>query len=357
MEEIRQRALLGVEYICNSVTPTGRFVYEVDPLNPKQKAQYNMLRHSGAMYCLSQYALKFGVNDLIENALNKTSSYIISSSIAPVPGNNKASAVWFADGLIGNGSNPVAKLGGAGLTLTALCQINQIHPDKFSSDLLKSLAEFILICIKEDGGFYSKMKADGSFDAKFQSLYYPGEAALGLATLYGQDGDPRWMNGACRLIGDIALSRANQEVVEADHWALLATEKMLKVASFTENTTAMLMSHAMQVVNGIIGQYESSYHKTGTSGCFTADGRVCPTATRLEGLIAALKFLPKNSPEINNIRLAVLEGLGFLSYSQIDRGDFKGAFPEAIYPNKNSTHRNMRIDYTQHATSAFTSVL
>ncbi|MCB0385783.1 MAG: hypothetical protein KDD43_10350, partial [Bdellovibrionales bacterium] len=100
-------------------------------------------------------------------------------------------------------------------------------------------------------------------------------------------------------------------------------------------------------------------------GGSTRDGRTTPTATRLEGLLAAYEFLPDSESELKAEILRVSRlGVGFLIKNQIkDEGPFKGAIPRAIGPVKKGQDRNsirqfnlrateIRIDYVQHALSA-----
>ncbi len=98
-------------------------------------------------------------------------------------------------------------------------------------------------------------------------------------------------------------------------------------------------------------------------GCMTGDGRTCPTATRLEGLQAALSFLPPNARELKKrISSAVDDGIQFLLRSQVTSGRYTGGFPRGVrlMPNdlKKADHafnlrvKEIRIDYVQHALSA-----
>ena len=98
-------------------------------------------------------------------------------------------------------------------------------------------------------------------------------------------------------------------------------------------------------------------------GGFTVDGRTTPTAIRLEGLLAALDFLPADYSELRKQMIAAInEGLPFLLRSQIRSGEHAGGIPRAIqilpeeHPQfKKSFNRRateVRIDYVQHALSA-----
>ena len=54
---------------------------------------------------------------------------------------------------------------------------------------------------KEDGTFYSKyIPAEGGRSVRWTSLYYPGEAALGLLMLYEKDPSAAWIQAAANAI-------------------------------------------------------------------------------------------------------------------------------------------------------------
>jgi hypothetical protein len=98
-------------------------------------------------------------------------------------------------------------------------------------------------------------------------------------------------------------------------------------------------------------------------GCFQPDGRTTPTATRLEGLLASLRFLPQDqTPLRQDVVAACHRGVAFLLRSQITEGDARGAIPSAISPlpeipqSLDDAFRRrvseVRIDYVQHVLSA-----
>jgi hypothetical protein len=95
-------------------------------------------------------------------------------------------------------------------------------------------------------------------------------------------------------------------------------------------------------------------------GGFTPDGRTTPTATRLEGLLAALEFLPREDAALRaKIEAGVKLGVSFLLRAQIVSGPFAGGLP-GIAPGRTSVaikeaaqESEVRIDYVQHALCAW----
>ena len=99
-------------------------------------------------------------------------------------------------------------------------------------------------------------------------------------------------------------------------------------------------------------------------GSFGNDGRTTPTATRVEGLTAALGFLPSEATEIRSeIELACRQSVAFLVSAQYPDGDLRGGLPQAIgiadppltesAKRRNGRSGDVRVDYVQHAMSAW----
>ncbi len=128
----------------------------------------------------------------------------------------------------------------------------------------------------------------------------------------------------------------------------------------------MLTNHAIQICDTILQSQIEDLERPEYDGGFSEDGRTTPTATRLEGLQAALSFLPLNHEVRKPIDFAVRRGISFLLRVQISEGEFIGAFPRAVdkidqeIPNADKFNRRateVRIDYVQHALSAMIQYL
>ena len=345
---------LSARYLARACGPDGRFVYRVN-LDPevKPKPRYNLLRHAGAMYALAMYD-QWRRDGPCREALARAGRFLRERCIEPVDGGPDMVAVWSRPEMTGQPKKPVqAKLGGSGLGLVALLGLEAVEPGATPRELLHGLGRFLVYMQKEDGGFYSKFipSRDGRYD-KWTSLYYPGEAALGLTVLYEADPSPRWCDAAARALGFLARSREGQEGVPADHWALIATTRLVPVHDCADS----ILRHAVQVCESIMREQLPD-------GGFAEDGRVTPTATRLEGLLAALEFVPDEQQELRaRITSSVHRGMGFLVKSQVREGEFAGGFPRAMarLPVGDPRHTRsfnrrateVRIDYVQHALCA-----
>jgi hypothetical protein len=230
------------------------------------------------------------------------------------------------------------------------------------------MGDFILFMQKSNGGFYSKYYSDGrGRDDSWTSLYYPGEAALGLLMLYEIDNDRKWLNAAARALKYLAKLRKSESVVEADHWALIATTKLLQHYNDLELAipAEFFIDHGIQISKSIISSVPQFPSDSPYYGCMTLDGRTTPTATRLEGLLSILNVIPEQRKSlIVSILMISNKGIGFIEEAQIKSGPFAGGMPRALtipageklyYGVVPDFRRDteIRIDYVQHALCAW----
>jgi len=77
-----------------------------------------------------------------------------------------------------------AELGGSALGLVALTEVARAQPGSIPVEDLQSLGRFIVSMQKPDGSFFHRYRAGAGPASGGESLYYPGEAALGLIDLH-----------------------------------------------------------------------------------------------------------------------------------------------------------------------------
>ncbi len=356
----------AARFLNESCQADGQFVYRIN-LDPDVEVapKYNMLRHAGTMYSLAVYHSQYP-NAETCGALERSGKFLLDRAIGTVSPWQEMLAVWSPPELTYSGETLQAKLGGAGLALTALISAENAGVPVATIEELRGLGRFLVYLQKEDGSFYSKyIPADGGRSDRWTSLYYPGEAALGLLYLYERDAQTRWLQAAADAIAHLARLREGQDVVEADHWALLATAKLLPVYEECEPPIPRdaVITHAKQICNSIIRERPTFPAWSPLKGGFAADGRTCPTATRLEGLLAARQILPQDDVVLREqIDELIVEGIDFLMRSQVTSREYVGAIPRAIKrlpSNHPLYHRDfnrrateVRIDYVQHAMCA-----
>lgn len=339
--ELGEATRRSVGYLERATEDSGRFVYVRDLDDHAPSGDYNALRHAGTLYALATAHGRLA-QPTTPPVVRRATNWFRQQFVAALPNDGRMLAVWSADEG-GAAERREAKLGGAGLGLVALMSAQQLGAAVDRETLVK-LGRFVLFMQKNDGTFYSKFRPPERDDS-FKSLYYPGEAALGLVMLSERDDDRRWRDGAQRALLALAQARAGQARVPADHWALLATERLLR-HDIDSDYRETLVLHSIQVVESILAGRDVA------SGSLTTDGRTTPTATRLEGLLAAYQVLDDGAhePLRARIRDAAKSGIDFLLKAQIKQGTHIGAMPRG---GSGKHPREVRIDYVQHAISAW----
>ena len=353
----------AAEYLVRACGDDGRFAYRValDP-NALLPSDYNLLRHAGAIYALAQYVDRQPHDDA-RQVLMRAGTYL-KGTIQPVAGNRHMTAVWTVAETTGIDAPRQAKLGGAGLGLVALLSIEKIEPGFTSLDELRRLGRFLLYMQKPDGSFYSKYYPDRGRDDRWTSMYYPGEAALALLMLYEADPKRQWLGGASKALAALARSGSQRPKTLPDQWVLLATAR---ITPYFE-TDALLVSrrelldHARRTCRDMLEDQQGQLASPSIRGCYTHDGRTCPTATRLEGLLAALQFLPREEQSFRQqIRHSIDDGIRFLLDNQVKEGPYAGGLTRVALGFSGSEREDaavdshpteIRIDFVQHALSA-----
>jgi hypothetical protein len=346
--ELDRAVTLAANYLERACGPDGRFLYRIDVNSAQQSRSYNIVRHAGAIYALSMLQHSNPAEQKAVDAMLRAAFFLHQNYIGTGvrPGQL---VVW---------SKPLpeisdADLGSTGLGLVALIAVNEARPNAVPLEQLKGLGRFVLFLQRRDGSFVSKFSATNGPEEELESLYYPGEAALGLIDLYETDRSPVWLNAAARALSYLARSRAGLTDVPPDHWAMIATAKLLPYYAQSGSPASRdeLIQHAVQVCNALMkGQLRNSTNLS-LDGAFDPAGRTAPVATRMEGLLAALEFLPNGSTR-DRIKETVAPGIAFLLRAQISAGPYAGAMPQAVaFQSKGAS--DVRIDYVQHALCAW----
>lgn len=357
---LRSGIEMAGHYLIRVCDSNGRFEYlrHPDPF-VRVKPSYNILRHAGTMYALADYH-RWSGNDAALAAIERASGFMRSRCVRSVEGAQGAMAVWSGPGIDGDGGVPRAKLGGSGLGLVGLASLESIKPGSVPLEEMRALGRFILFLQREDGYFVKGFTpSEGGKDEDWQSLFYPGEAALGLCMLSDLDGDARWRDAALRAIKHLAITRKGEVAPPADHWALIATARLL--AGGDKGTgpgdRALLLAHARQICLGILQDKDPTDDHPVARGSWSLDGRTTPTAIRLEGLLSVLDLVSEGDAPLRAAMLASVEqGVAFLLRSQIRSGPLAGGIPKSPLqdgPSRDASAAEVRIDYVQHALSAF----
>lgn len=371
-EQVAEAIELASGYIERATGPDGRFVYVAD-LRPDAELdpdEYNTIRHAGTIYALAQAEARQPSERRRDAILRSVRHF--RQTMAPPPGavlplGEPMIAVWSQPEVHNGREIAQAQLGGVGLGLVGLVSVEGLMPGTTPREDLRAMGRFTRYLQRNSGEFWSQfVPARGGRDDSFKSLYYPGEAALGLTMLYELDRDPQWLAAAGKALVFLARERESQPLTEIphDHWALIATSKVLPhIEAFaTPEARGLIMGHAVQVIEAMLAGVPRDVDDPDLRGMLTFDGTLTPTATRLEGLLAMLPLL--DGAEHAELRARVVAachgGIAFLLAAQIREGELAGGIPRARKPlpeqmTKGAIARvgEVRIDYVQHALSAF----
>ncbi|MGJ8622760.1 MAG: hypothetical protein ACSHW1_08280 [Yoonia sp.] len=338
---------------------TGRFTYayNLDP-DVTVASDYNWLRHFGAIYSLTQ-AYEMKIEGPRYERLAPALSFAKIQTFGQVEGlGEKRLGVWCRPEFETYLENSTIKTGGVGLALLVFARAAKLGLAAVELTDLNRLQAYLLEAQKEDGSFHSFFVEGEGFLAGKASLYYPGEAALGLIAHHKLTGSKTSLEAAQDALLYLELCRRTDFTLPPDHWALIASAEILP---YVHGEAQMrIVDHARRISQDIM-QSQVRHTKTLLDGAFTNDGRTTPTAARLEGLSAAATMFHPESEFRSDLMRAVELGVAFLARATFLDGPNAGAVPGAIGRRPGTSPEDLdfnrgatevRIDYIQHALSA-----
>ena len=326
----------------------GRFRYRahLDP-TVQLKARYNIVRHAGAVYALADYASY--LNAAAAGTVERSAGYLLRTAVASVPGRANLAAVWSHPHVTDSVPFAQAKLGATGLALAALARTRRLGPELVPLDTIAALCRFVQYLQHSDGSFASKyLPEKGLPDASWISLYYPGEAALGLLLCHDLQPQAGWRDSALQAMRYLADSRRDQHELPPDHWALIASAQLLTDSNPLEDAVRTSLVHHAAGISEPLLRLLTNHSDPGF-------GRGAPStvATAMEGLLAVLDLLSADHPQLwQDILHALSSGLEFLLRAQIRHGPLCGGFPRRHGQGEKRSDGLVQIDFTQHALSA-----
>jgi hypothetical protein len=346
-EQIKRAIALAGGYLERSCGPDGKFVYEVDINTGKQSSSYNVIRHAGAMYALAMLNQSTPDQKAVV-AMRHAASFMRNNYIGAGvrPGQL---AVWSEP----KGTRTEAELGATGLGLVALSEVRKVAPGEVSLKELQKLGRFLLFLQRKDGSFVLAYRPDAGPVEYLHSPFYSGEAALGLIELYEADHSRKWLIAAGKALSSVARNRPEISEGQPDQWALIAIAKLFPYcdeevcfgASHEE-----LSEYLIQVCNWIVRQ-QLRNSASPLDGAFDPSGQPAVAAAFMEGLLAAMEFLPNSDFHVK-VEAAAGRSVAFLLRAQITSGQLAGGIPGAL---RTSTpiSAELRIDYVHHVLCAW----
>ncbi len=217
-ELLRERCDLGADYLSKHIDRKSRYHYAWDAREGRQGSGYNLLRHAGTTYSIFQ----------VYNHTHREHHYEAAVDALEYLERKRRHA-HDDEARCFEVSGKKVKLGGAGLTLLALVEQANAKPEHADWDWIHCLANHIVDQTTESGYMESFYTDDGRYKwSEHRSIYYPGEALLGLVRLYDIDPDPRWQECAVRaadfLVHERWHSLGMELQVPPDAWLIQALE-------------------------------------------------------------------------------------------------------------------------------------
>ncbi len=302
----------GLAWLRKAQKESGKFDYYYYPYADHHSVKkYNIVRHAGAAFALCAHRRLVGGeraspahNDF--TAGNKALAYIKQISVK----DPRFGFVYVPDG-------KRIKLGAAALSLVAFCERERAGGDESNRDVMKGLARFILNQQTPQGEFLSHYDAEkGKPVKKFISLYYPGEALLGLLRLYKLTGKKdKQLLEAChrgakylikfedaQLMAHINKGGDPSKGYPPDAWFMQALEELIDVDSKPE-----YVKHLFRLADSMIAWQFTSLEGDpkaawGGSTRFpdllgaideSDPPSACATGARCEGMVSALRVARK----------------------------------------------------------------
>jgi hypothetical protein len=338
---------MAADYLERACGPDGKFVYEIDINSGQHTASYNIVRHAGAMYALAMLN-RSKPNRKAVDAMVRAANFMRQNYIAPGIRPDHL-VVWSEP----PGQHSEAELGATALGLVALAEMRKIEPKSVPLEQLQALGRFALFLQRENGSFVLMYRPKTGPVEHFHGPYYPGEAALGFIELYEADHSSTWLMAAGKALSYLARSRAEAHNGPPDQWSVIAIAKLLLYCdpeACQGASRGALTQYAAEVCNSIVHE-QLRNPASPFDGAFDPPGQTGGVAARLEGLLAALEFLPKSDLR-ETIEAATTRSVAFLLRAQIKSGQFAGGMPGALSTSAPSSS-GIRVDYVQHALCAW----
>jgi hypothetical protein len=347
-ESLLRSAGAGGNYLIRMQRPDGRYYYTYDPLDDKVDAvKYNIVRHAGVIISLFDlYAATKEIRYL--NSARRGVAFL------------KRRFQHTKLGLCAIDFDGKAKLGANGLALLALTR--QIEIERISADLkaAEQLAGAILHMLRPDGSFetYSDPSADEQIETV--SLYYPGEAMLGLVRLYSLNHDRRFLDAAKRAADYLIDFELKSAELPPDAWFAQALEALRNLAP-GDGKAGKYAEHAMRLADAMAREQYGPDAPAGYQGGFRPGlPRSAQAAARAEGMLAGYRIARSTKdPRAPGI-LSALAASGRFQLSQQFGPDNCFFLPDPARAaggfHGSPAAMRIRIDYVQHNISSLLGI-
>lgn len=356
--QIRANCGLGGDYLVNILRGNRQWWYEGNLGFDRYNNNYNLLRHAGTIYSLYQLHLATGTNRYRDAAdsgwiwltqqLGREKDDAGNWCAFPVEKKSKKTSSGKKK------TTYTVKLGGTGLALIALSERLKVEPSKRDLQLGREMANHILRSQRPDGSFFSYWPYRGSKGKMRRSIYYPGEAMLGLIRFYQHDANPAYLEAVRRSAQYFIHERWNvlgmRFNVPPDAWLMLALNDLHKQAPQED-----YVDHCETLVDSMANdQFDRAWEITYpdyAGGYFPYPPQVTPAGSRLEGITACYQAIGRAGRDTTWVRDVIAHAVRF-QIERMIRPEFAHLYPNpqrALGAFRHSPVANaIRIDYNQH---------
>lgn len=334
------------DYLIRMQKPDGSFHYYYNAAQDRfETRRYNIVRHAGTAFSLLD--LYGTTRDVRYRNSARHALRLLKTRFHQARQRN---AVYVLD------YDGKAKLGANGLVLVALAKQIELDPRAADLENAARLANHILTMQRRDGSFESRYRLRPDEPDGIESLYYPGEAMLGLLRLFKLNGDKRLLDSARRGADFLIESQQRMDVLPPDAWLMQALE-----ALYTIDHQKKYAEHTIALAEAMIAEQYTASDPPGYSGGFgPGPPRVTPAASRAEGLVSAYRIArAAGDARASKIADALKASAAFQLGQQLggrNRASLQnprraaGGFPEGL------TSMLIRIDYVQHNISSLLGI-
>jgi hypothetical protein len=347
--QIVEYCKLAGDYLVKILQPNNKWLYEGDLGRDKYFDTYNLLRHAGTIYALYQL---YHVTH--EARYRETADNAWKWLIEQIDRDKDDAGRPCAYPVEGK----LVKLGGTGLTLIALAERLRVEKTEADLELGRALANHIVRSQNPDGSFQSYWSYKGKPAKQRRSIYYPGEAMLGLMRFYAHDPDPRYLEtverGAAYHLHERWRILGMDIFVPLDAWLMIALDELDRVKHQDDYVDYCLML-ADQMINDQIDAGWETFYPDYHGGYFPYPPGGTPAGSRGEGLTACYLAALRAGRDVTELREAIARATRF-QIERIVRPEFAHLYPNprrALGAIRESTlHNGARIDNNQHNISS-----
>lgn len=344
-DRLLQAASAGGDYLLRIQKRDGEFSYYYDAAEDRfESRRYNIVRHAGTAVALFDLYAATRDSRYSESARRAMRFLVTRFRRAP---RTQGSYVLDYDGK--------AKLGANGLALVALTRQIELLPASGDRRNAETLARLILALQRKDGSFEMRYTLPGNEQTQWESLYYPGEAMLGLIRLYGLNHDERLLNAARRGADYLIARQQKMTELPADAWFMQALE-----ALYNSGREKKYVDHAIALAEAMIADQYAEDAPEGFAGGFgPGSPRATPAASRAEGLVAAYRLARRTGDARAAKIAAALRASARFQLAQQLTADTEGVRNPRVAVGgfrEGLTSMKVRIDYVQHNISSLLSI-